>query len=229
MRLDRFIASHKAYSAARVRRLLAQRQVRINGLPVTDGSLMIDRFCRLEVAGEILLKHSACYLMLNKPPGCVSATQDASHPTLLETIEHPAKDELHIAGRLDFNTTGLVLLTNDGRWSHQLMHPTAQTPKRYWVKTEAPITEDYVSCFAEGMYFAYEDLWTRPAKLELLSRHTAELTLFEGRYHQVKRMFGRFNNRVLELHRVAIGAIELDKNLPMGAYRALTPEEIRSV
>jgi 16S rRNA pseudouridine516 synthase len=166
---------------------------------------------------------------LHKPAGCVSATRDPQHPTVLDLIHEPDKDELHIAGRLDFNTTGLMLITNDGSWSRRLTQPQTKLPKVYYVETEQDIGPEYAIKFNEGLYFAFEDLTTQPAGLELLEPKCARLSIVEGRYHQVKRMFGHFDNKVLRLHRERMGSLVLDDTLKPGEYRPLTDEEIGSI
>src|SRR5437868_7129915 len=117
MRLDRFIESRLVCSARRVREMFAQRLVLLNGVAVAEGRGLISEFCRVEVAGDVLQARTPVYVMFHKPPGCVSATRDHKNPTVLDLVDWPDKDQLHLAGRLDFNTTGLMLLTNDGRWS----------------------------------------------------------------------------------------------------------------
>ncbi len=229
MRLDRFIESRMAYSAQTVRNLFLERQVRLNGATVTDGRGRIGEFCHVEVEGKILQARQPIYVMFHKPKGCVSATRDEKNKTVLDFINLPEKSQLHLAGRLDFNTTGLLLLTNDGRWSRKLTQPQQKIPKCYWVETQNTITEDYVKKFTEGFYFRFENLTTQPAGLEILSPTTAHLTIYEGRYHQIKRMFGFFNNEVINLHRLSMGGIMLDENLDVGKYRFLTTEEIVSV
>jgi 16S rRNA pseudouridine516 synthase len=229
MRLDRFLESKLAASARSVRALLVERAVRVNGEIALDARLPLTRFCRVEVHGRVLQANAARYLMLHKPRGCVSATRDRKHPTVLDLLDVDDKESLHIAGRLDVNTTGLMLLTNDGAWSSRIMLPERKLPKTYRVCTRDPITPDYAEAFLRGIHFGYEDLVTRPAALRVLEPRLAELTLHEGRYHQVRRMFGHFRNAVLDLHRVSIGAIVLDPLLAPGAWRALTPEEIASV
>ena len=226
MRLDRFIESKLTYSAQTVRSLFAQRRILLNGVTVTDGRGRITEFCRVEVEGHLLQARQAVYIMLHKPKGCVSATSDAKNKTVLDYIDLPEKDQLHLAGRLDFNTTGLLLLTNDGKWSRKITQPQQKIPKRYWVQTQAEITPEYVQKFSEGIYFSFEGLTTQPAELHILSAHTAYLTIFEGRYHQIKRMFGFFNNEVLNLHRLSMGAIALDEILAPGEFRQLTSEEV---
>lgn len=229
MRLDRLIESRLSLSANDVRRLFIARRVTLNGAAVTHGRQLISAFCRIEVDDQVLQEREAIYLMLNKPRGCVSATIDEKNPTVLDLIDRPEKAQLHLAGRLDFNTTGLLILTNDGGWSRRLTLPQRKIPKRYWVETRREITAEQVQKFAEGFYFQYEDLTTRPAQLEILSSHRAELTIHEGRYHQIKRMFGYFQNEVTALHRLAMGAIALDPLLAAGAHRPLTEDEIASV
>jgi 16S rRNA pseudouridine516 synthase len=229
MRLDRFIESALCCSARTARTLLAERRVLLNGVTAANSRQHISKFCRVEVDGKSLQVRQPIYLLMHKPRGCVSATSDGEHPTVVDLIDLPDKHQLHLAGRLDFNTTGLLLLTNDGNWSQKITDPLHKTPKTYRVETEQEITPDYVQKFAEGFYFRYENLITQPAQLTLLTATTAELTLYEGRYHQVKRMFGFFQNKVTALHRIAIGNLVLDRDLAAGEYRHLTAAEIASV
>jgi 16S rRNA pseudouridine516 synthase len=162
--------------------------------------------------------------MLHKPLGVVSATVDARHSTVLDLIDDPDKGSLHLVGRLDRHTSGLVLLTNDGRWSKILMHPSRKVPKTYHVTTRDPIPADAPERFATGFYFHTEDLTTRPAELEILTPHTARLTLHEGRYHQIKRMFHRLDNRITALHRECIGDIVLPPDLAPGKWQPVPRE-----
>jgi 16S rRNA pseudouridine516 synthase len=230
MRLDRYLANRARLSRQDVQRLLAGGQVQVNGEACQITDLEIRIFDRIELDGELLQAgKAASYLMLHKPPGCVSATQDAAHRTVLDLIHEPYKQDLHIAGRLDFNTTGLMLLTNDGQWSRRLTQPTSLQGKVYLVETENEIDPACVEAFANGMYFRFENLTTLPAQLVLLGPHHARLTLHEGRYHQVKRMFGRFNNKVTALHRESMGPLTLDTALGPGGYRALTEHEIAQI
>ena len=229
MRLDRFIESKLSVSAQTVRGLFLQRLVLLNGVAVTEGRGRISEFCRVEVAGEILQASEAIYLMFHKPAACVSATRDTKNATVIDLLAFPQKHNLHIAGRLDFNTTGLMLLTNDGKWSRKITQPQQKIPKTYWVQTQDDITDDYIRVFAEGIYFGFEKLTTLPAELIIRSSHTAHITIYEGRYHQIKRMFGVFNNEVVGLHRLSMGQIVLDEKLEAGEHRLLTAEEIDSV
>ena len=227
MRLDRFLSKRPELSRQDVRRLLLEGRVRVDGQAVSDGRYEVSGFSRIELDGQVLQQgYPARYLMVHKPAGCVSATHDPQHTTVLDLLPADEREGLHIAGRLDGNTTGLLLLTNDGQWSRRLTLPGNKLPKIYQVETAEPIGPEYSETFARGIYFAFEDLTTLPARLEILGSHSARLTLVEGRYHQVKRMFGHFRNRVTRLHRESIGPIRLDPALQPGQYRPLTAEEI---
>ncbi|MDO7898174.1 pseudouridine synthase [Pseudomonas citrulli] len=227
MRVDRFLSNLPRFNRQQARLLLVACRVRIDGQTVTDPHAQVREFSRVEVDDEVLQAgRPARYFMLHKPTGCVSATRDPQHPTVLDLLDEPDKDDLHIAGRLDFNTTGLMLITNDGSWSRRLTQPQTKLPKVYYVETERTITAEYADTFARGLYFAFEDLTTQPAGLTLLGPTSARLSIVEGRYHQVKRMFGHFDNKVLRLHRERMGPLVLDPALEPGQYRALDPGEI---
>ncbi|WLD56662.1 pseudouridine synthase [Salinispirillum sp. LH 10-3-1] len=227
-RLDRYIAKTCQHPLRSVKLLLASGQVTVNGVIERDGQRLIHEFDCITCEGRVLQQQTPIYLMLHKPVGVVCATIDRHHKTVLELIDHPRKHELHIVGRLDLNTSGLVLLTNDSRWSRYLTAPESKVPKRYEVMLEKPLTDDYVKAFSDGVYFAYEDLTTAPATLVLTSEYTAEVILTEGKYHQIKRMFGRFRNAVQTLHRSAVGDVELDATLAPGEWRQLAVEELGS-
>ncbi|MFG0583799.1 Ribosomal small subunit pseudouridine synthase A [Pseudomonas sp. THAF187a] len=230
MRLDRFLSNFPRFSRQDSRLLVSAGRVRVDGAVVRDPRSEVRDFQRVELDDELLQAgRSARYWMLHKPVGVVSATEHEEHRTVLDLLDEPDKHDLHLAGRLDLGTSGLLLITNDGRWSRRITQPQQRKPKVYHVTTEQPITDEYAEVFARGLYFAFEDLTTLPAQLELLDSHRARLTLFEGRYHQVKRMFGHFRNRVVALHRESMGEIVLDPQLAPGQYRALTATEIASV
>lgn len=226
MRLDRFLTRHRNDSCKEVARQLADGRVMIDGAVEFCGIRRINRFTKVELDGKILQEKQAVYLMLHKPAGYLSATMDSQHPTVMELIDHPLRDELHLAGRLDRASTGLVLLTNDGRWSKLITEPQEEISKVYQVTTRDRISPETVRRFAEGIYFAYEDLTTRPALLEIVAEREASITLHEGRYHQVKRMFHAVGNQVLSLHRESIGPLLLNDTLPPGKFRSLSAEEI---
>ena len=222
-RLDRYLEKQLASGKQQIKLMLARKQVTVDGHCCLDGQRLVNQFSRISVAGESLPYQDPVYIMLNKPAGVVCATVDEEHETVLDLLpkELATIPGLHIAGRLDRFSTGLVLLTNDGRWSRQLSSPDTKVVKHYRVTLAHPITKDYAPAFAQGMYFEYEDVTTQPVKLVPLSNHEVELELVEGRYHQIKRMFGRFRNPVLSLHRFRIGDYHLPTDLPAGGYRLL--------
>ncbi|MCY1538944.1 Ribosomal small subunit pseudouridine synthase A [compost metagenome] len=229
MRLDRFLSNLPHFNRQDVRRLLALGHVRVDGRISRDSHTEVRIFSRVELDDQLLQAGKAArYFMLHKPPGVVSATEHPEHRTVLDLLDEPDKHELHLAGRLDLNTSGLLLITNDGQWSRRATAPASKQPKVYLVDTEDPIDPACVEAFARGLYFRFEDLVTQPAELQILAPRRARLTLCEGRYHQVKRMFGHFHNKVVGLHRVSMGAIQLDELLSPSRYRALTAAEIAS-
>lgn len=219
-RLDRFISQNSVFSLSDTRLLIAQKRIVLDGDVAHSIQQKVNEFTHVVLDGRCLQDKNPVYIMLNKPKGVVSATKDLKHPTVLDLIQHPQKNELHIVGRLDFNTTGLVLLTNDGAWSRKISLPETKLAKTYEVLLSKPLTDEYIAVFREGIYFAYEDITTQPACLEILSEYTAKLSLIEGKYHQVKRMFGFFQNEVLALHRVSVGQFSLG-GLEEGCSRLL--------
>ena len=226
MRLDRFLIRRNIHTCKEVSRLLSEGRVSVDGAVEINGLRRIDRFSRVDLDLEILQEKEAVYLMLHKPGGYLSATSDPQHPTVMELIDHPLRDELHLAGRLDRASTGLLLLTNDGRWSKLVTEPAKKISKVYRVTTRDEISPETARIFAAGIYFAYEDLTTRPAVLEVLGAREALLTICEGRYHQVKRMFHAVGNQVLSLHRESIGPLVLAESLAPGEFRSLGATEV---
>jgi 16S rRNA pseudouridine516 synthase len=164
--------------------------------------------------------------MVNKPAGVVCATQDPSHRTILELLQLPRSETLHIAGRLDIDATGLVLITDDGQWSHRITSPARRCSKTYLVELKHPLKEAQAETIRQGVSLRNESKPTRPADLQLVDQIHLRLTITEGKYHQVKRMFAAVGNRVVGLHRESIGALSLDESLSMGDYRSLNPIEI---
>ena len=226
VKLDRLIAKHRSLGRSEAHRLIAAGSVRVNGEVIVSNQHEVDRFTQVELETEVVQQaERALYLMLHKPGGVVSATVDAEHQTVIDLIDDPDKHTLHIAGRLDRWSTGLLLLTNDGRWSKQLMDAQSKVPKTYVVETDAPIPSDAVAAFERGFHFAAEDITTLPCELVLLGERRARVTLHEGRHHQIKRMFGRVGCFVTALHRESIGRLTLPADLAAGQGRALTAEE----
>lgn len=230
MKLSRILSNQNGVSRKQANRLIAAGLATVNGQVCTDAATEVDRFASVVVEGKTLQAgEPAIYLMLHKPAGYLSATEDDEHPTVMELLAPDLRPGLHIAGRLDRASTGLLILTNDGLWSRRLTEPRIKLPKVYRVSTAYPISPETAQRFAEGIWFDYEQLRTSPARLESLAATEARLTIYEGRYHQVKRMFHAVGNRVTALHREQMGAIRLDATLPPGAYRPLSRQETAGV
>ena len=229
-KLHRFLDREAGISRVALTQLLRERRVLVDGCVVNEAEFPVSRFHHIQVdQTTVQTGERALYIMLHKPIGVVSATIDAEHPTVVSLIDDPDREKLHLAGRLDRSTSGLVLLTNDGTWSKSITAADHQVAKVYHVTTEHPISPETVSAFAAGFYFHTEDITTLPADLEIMSSNTARLTLHEGRYHQIKRMFHRVQNRVVALHRERIGGLALPADLPPGGWRFLTKDEQHAV
>lgn len=230
MRLDKFLSQQLGISRALVIRELRAKRVTVDGELIKQGSFQLQPQHEVRFDNNVLQQIiGPRYFMLNKPQGYVCSTDDPDHPTVLYFIDEPVPDKLHAAGRLDIDTTGLVLMTDDGQWSHRITSPKHHCEKTYLVQLENPLAEDTAARFAEGVMLHNEKLPTRPARLEALSDTQVRLTISEGRYHQVKRMFGAVGNRVIGLHREQVGAIKLDADLEEGSYRPLTAQEVASI
>ena len=226
MKLDRFLGKIDSLGRTAAHHLIANKRVHVDAVLAESGQVEVSRFSHVQVDGETVQAPApAAYLILNKPAGYLSATSDPEHPTVLELIDHPCRDELHIVGRLDRSSTGLLLLTNDGRWSKRIMNPAAKVAKVYEITTVEPIAPGAEEAFAQGFWFAKEGITTQPAALLRLAKDQAQVTLMEGKRHQLKRMFARVGNEVTGLHRIQVGALALPDDLTTGQWRELTPEE----
>ena len=229
MRLDKYLASVTDYSRNEAKRLLKEGRIAVAGEVISDPRFDVVATAEVAIDGHPLRAATARYFMLNKPPGYVSATKDREHLTVMELLDEDNMDQLHIAGRLDIDTTGLLLITDDGRWSHRVTSPTSHCKKTYRLETADPITDEAKMCIEQGIKLDGEKRPTLPAEMELIDEHTARLTITEGKYHQVKRMLAAVGNRVDLLHRERIGEITLDPDLEPGEYRPLTADEVASV
>lgn len=230
MRLDKFIAQQLGVSRAIAGRLIRASHVTVDGDIVRDSAFKLQPEQQVEYEGNSLTQQNGPrYFMLNKPQGYVCSTEDPDHPTVLYFLDEPVAHKLHAAGRLDIDTTGLVLMTDDGQWSHRITSPRHHCEKTYLVTLENPVSDSTAEQFARGVQLHNEKDLTKPAVLEVITQTEVRLTISEGRYHQVKRMFAAVGNHVVGLHRERIGEIVLDPELEPGEYRPLTEEEIASV
>lgn len=227
MKLEDFIAKRLRLGRRTARARIHAGEVTVEGTCTEDHRREVTRFDEVTVAGEIIQPSlPRLYLMLHKSAGILSATTDKNHRTVLDLIDHPDKSTLHLAGRLDRSSTGLVLLTNDGQWSESLTLPGRKVEKSYLVETDRPIPPDAVQRFADGFHFPTEGIMTRPAHLEILAPDRARVILQEGRYHQIKRMFHRLDGvRLLSLHRERIGPLTLPADLGPDQWRSLSAAE----
>ncbi|MBO5743717.1 MAG: pseudouridine synthase, partial [Clostridia bacterium] len=199
------------------------------GQVVTDIGMHIDEETAVvTLSGERINYSRFTYLMLNKPSGYISATFDKKIPVVTDLV--PAEFshlDLFPIGRLDIDTVGLLVLTNDGDTAHKLLTPKSHVPKTYYVESEKPLTQDGKKLFENGVDLG--DFTTIPAKVEILGEKKAHLTIFEGKYHQVKRMYEAVDNKVTYLKRIKMGELILDKSLEEGQMRLMTDEEIKEL
>ncbi|AWS51975.1 MULTISPECIES: 16S rRNA pseudouridine(516) synthase RsuA [Providencia] len=230
MRLDKFLSQQLGISRSLVARELRAGLVTVDDEIVKSGAFQVTIDHEVAYDGNVLVQVTGPrYFMLHKPQGYICSTDDPTHPTILFFIDEPLAQKLHSAGRLDIDTTGLVLLTDDGQWSHRITSPKHHCEKTYRVQLSDDIAQDVAEKFAQGVMLNGEKHPTKPAKLEIISPRDVRLTISEGRYHQVKRMFAAVGNHVCGLHRERVGEIWLDDALEPGEYRPLTEEEINSI
>ncbi len=225
MRLDQFIATSTELSRKDAKRAISRGEVTVNEQICKGANTRLAGHERVALSGTLLNLPGERYLMMNKPAGVVSATTDSDHPTALDLLPSDITRNLHIAGRLDADTTGLLLLTTDGKWSHRVTSPRTDCPKTYRVTLSEPLTDAAAQQLERGVGLHNDPKPTRPAGVKVLEERIIELTISEGRYHQVKRMLAAVGNHVDALHRLRIGKVELDTALGPGEYRELTPEE----
>lgn len=232
MRLDKFLTELGIGTRSEVKKILKSGQITVNGTPVKKPEEKIDEAKDIVTyQGKVLSYEQFEYYMFHKPAGCVTAVSDAHHKTVMDYMKELTRKDLNPVGRLDIDTEGLLLITNDGMLSHELLSPAKHVPKTYFAKVEGVVTEDDVNLFAEGVDIG-EKKPTKPAALKILVSDTVseiELTISEGKFHQVKRMFEAVDKKVVYLKRLSMGSLILDEKLAPGEYRALTEDEIEGL
>lgn len=230
MRLDKLIASQGKYSRTDVKKLIKQGLIVVNGKTATTSDEKVDPdSAEVVINGEPFIYKEHIYIMLNKPEGVVSATDDKVHKTVLDLVPPELfRDGLFPAGRLDADTTGFVLITDDGDFAHKILSPKNHVEKTYIAELADSISEEDILKLESGITLkdGYECL---PSKIKLLGEKIIEIKICEGKYHQIKRMIGATNNRVLSLKRVQIGALPLDIGLRPGICREITQEELGEI
>lgn len=229
MRLDRFLCETTDLTRSLAKKALHREEVLVDGEVIKNPATQVDEDSRVTWNGERLALVGLRYVMLHKPEGVECSARRGLYPLVRELVDLPHVERLQTVGRLDVDTTGLVLLTDDGQWSHRVTSPKRRCGKVYAVTLAEPLEgaarEDAVARFAEGVLLDGEEKPTRPAELTLRSPCVAELTLYEGKYHQVKRMFAAIGHHVVALHRESIGPLSLGQLGP-GEWRELTEEEV---
>ncbi|MDN4526553.1 pseudouridine synthase [Fictibacillus fluitans] len=230
MRIDKLLANMGFGSRKEVKQLLKSGAVNVDETVVKDSKTKVDpNGQKVTVHGEEVIYQETIYLMMNKPPGVISATEDRAQETVIDLLEE--KDRVlspFPVGRLDKDTEGLLILTNDGQLSHSLLSPKKHVPKTYFAKIDGFVTEEDAEAFKQGV--TLEDGYlTKPGELVIL--HSGEnseiqLTITEGKFHQVKRMFEAVGKKVTYLQRIRMGNLDLDEELKLGEYRVLTEDEL---
>lgn len=232
IRLDKFLADMKVGTRSEVKTYIKKGKVTVNGAMAKDADLKIDK--ELDIIcfeGQNVTYVCEEYYMLNKPAGVISATEDKNCETVLDLIADAKRKDLFPVGRLDKDTEGLLLITNDGNLAHSLLSPKKHIDKKYYAKVEGAVTKEDVLKFKEGLQVD-EKFRALPAELSIItSGEISEITLIiqEGKFHQVKRMFEAVGKQVIYLKRLSMGSLVLDEQLSPGEYRKLTKDEIERI
>lgn len=229
MRLDKFLCDNNIGTRSQVKEYIKKGQVTVNGQTVKKPETKVDEESdTVAFHGQAICYRKYVYYMLNKPAGVVSATNDNTAPTVVSLLDVPEQKDLFPVGRLDKDTTGLLLLTNDGALAHNLLSPKKHVDKTYLVKPQKPLSAEDIHRLEEGVDIGDEKP-TAPAKAALTDSGDLLLTIHEGRFHQVKRMLQAVDNQVLTLERISFGPLSLDPSLQRGEYRALTEKELDGI
>ena len=228
MRLDKFLANMGVGTRSEVKQLLKKGSVKVNQNIVKLPKLHVNpNSDEIMVNDEVVSYIDKVYIMLNKPKGYISATEDELHPTIIDLIPEYAHLNIFPVGRLDKDTEGLLLVTNDGQFNHEVMNPNKHVSKTYEVYSKHPITQFDIDKFKSGIELSDGKL--KPAILKKVDDYVSHVTIYEGKYHQVKRMFHSIENEVLELKRVKIANLELDKTLNSGEYCFLNEQDFENL
>ena len=235
MRLDKFLVACAVGSRTEVKNLLKTGRVTVNGKKEKSAKLQInEEKDEIRFDGQLLEYEEFVYYMMNKPQGVISATEDPKHRTVLDLLDEYARaKEVFPVGRLDIDTHGLLLLTNDGQLAHALLSPKRHVDKTYLAQVKGIMTQEDVETFSKGI--PLKDFTCQPAKLELVSIDTEKdqslvrVTIAEGKFHQVKRMVAYCGKEVVDLQRLTMGTLALDENLERGEWRRLTKEELEEL
>lgn len=228
-RIDKIISEQTNYSRKEIKKMISQRLVLVNDISVQKAEDKFDEEnIKIKLNGNELEIRKHIYLILNKPKGFVSATEDREQKTVLDLVPEKYKTRvLFPAGRLDKDTTGLMLITDDGEFSHNILSPRKHVKKEYEVTLDNPVTDEMVEGFREGVKL--NDGECKSAILEKTGEYTANVTITEGRYHQIKRMFGCYGAKVIELNRICMGNLYLPKDLGLGEIKEASEEDLKNI
>lgn len=229
MRLDKYICQATSLTRSEAKKAINRGKLTCNGEEIRSGSYKLAEGETVFLEGKALSLRGPRYIMLNKPQGFICSNIDEQLPSIMNLIDVEKPEQLFIAGRLDADTTGLTLITDDGQWSHKVTSPRKKCAKRYRVTLAEPLPDNAIEQFKEGIQLKSENQPCLPATLIAISELAVLLTISEGKYHQVKRMFAAIGNHVESLHREQIGDIKLDSQLGAGEWRYLTAEEVNSI
>lgn len=225
MRIDKYL-SHLGYGSRNdVKKILKQKLIQVNHITITDSGYQVKDNDEVYLNGEKLVYEKEIYLIFYKPKGVITSKEEGASQTVFEYIDHPQIKELFAVGRLDKDTTGVLLITNDGKLDHRLRSLKNHVNKVYEVTLKEEFDLNYISKIEDGIQINEEEICA-PAQIEIMSKNKIKLILQEGKYHQVKRMMHACNNEVIELHRSHFADLNLD-GLSLGEYRLLTKEEIQ--
>ena len=234
MRLDKYLSDMGAGTRSELKKEIRKSGAVVDGTVVKDPGFSVSESSNVIFRGSEVAYEEYVYYMLNKPAGIISASEDGREETVVDLISEPKRRDLFPVGRLDRDTEGLLLITNDGALSHRLLSPKHHVDKVYYVKVSGILTENDAELFRDGLVLT-DGLECLPADLEILSVSDddyvseAEITIREGKFHQVKRMFASIGSEVIYLKRLSMGPISLDPGLAPGEYRRLTPEELTAL
>ena len=231
MRIDKFLSNLGVGSRKEVKEYIKKGLVEINGKEVSKPTDKLDpENDKVTFKNQELIYKQYIYIMMNKPQGVISASEGYNHKTVIDILEKKKKKRgLFPAGRLDKDTEGLMLITNDGRLAHDLLAPKKKVVKKYYAKVDNKLEQNDIKIFQEGIYLEKENYMTKPANLEIISDFECFVYIQEGKYHQVKRMLGSLGKNVIYLKRLEIGPLMLDENLQLGEYRDLYDDEIEAL
>ncbi|VEU65037.1 pseudouridine synthase [Mycoplasmopsis cynos] len=226
IRIEKFISNNLGISRNEIKRLIKQQKIKVNNQIINKIIHITDKD-KITINDEIIQDFSRVYIMLNKPKGYICANHDKYHKTVFDLLEHKYQNikNLHTIGRLDKDTEGILILTNDGELTHNLVSSKKHIPKTYYVKVDKKLNDDLIFQFKKGVNINEKKL-TKSSELKILNDFEAELIISEGKFHQIKRMFQAFNYKVIELKRIKFNNLKLPNSLKLGSYLVIKKEDL---